>query len=128
MPDGAEPSRIDWDRGRHYTVDIARPSTAPDEPLPILVSDFGPKAAELAGRIGDGFVTMTPDADLVGAFPDGGGEGKKVAGGVKVCWSSNREKAVDVVHVDRVPPRRCAKPTTADWTGDVADACPGSAV
>ncbi|MFH8386726.1 LLM class flavin-dependent oxidoreductase [Kitasatospora sp. NPDC018058] len=65
---------------------------------PSVVSGFGPKAARLAGRIGDGFVTMTPDADLVGAFRHGGGEGKKVVGGVKVCWSSNREKAVDVVH------------------------------
>ncbi|MFJ9948329.1 TIGR03557 family F420-dependent LLM class oxidoreductase [Kitasatospora sp. NPDC091207] len=85
-------------RGRHYTVDNARLYTAPEQPLPILVSGFGPKAAELAGRIGDGFVTMTPDADLVTAFRDGGGVGKKVVGGVKVCWSSNRDKAVDVVH------------------------------
>ncbi|GAA4883151.1 TIGR03557 family F420-dependent LLM class oxidoreductase [Kitasatospora terrestris] len=85
-------------RGRHYTVDNARLYTAPDGPLPVLVSGFGPKAAELAGRIGDGFVTMTPDADLVGAFREGGGEGRKVVGGVKVCWSSDRLKAVDVVH------------------------------
>ncbi|MDY0811369.1 TIGR03557 family F420-dependent LLM class oxidoreductase [Kitasatospora purpeofusca] len=85
-------------RGRHYTVDNARLYTAPEAPVPILVSGFGPKAAELAGRVGDGFVTMTPDADMVAAFRDGGGAGKKVVGGVKVCWSSNREKAVDVVH------------------------------
>ncbi|WP_042388490.1 TIGR03557 family F420-dependent LLM class oxidoreductase [Streptacidiphilus melanogenes] len=85
-------------RGLHYTVDNARLYTAPARPLPVLVSGFGPKAAELAGRIGDGFVTMTPDTDLVGAFRDGGGGGKKVVGGVKVCWSSNRDKAVDLVH------------------------------
>ncbi|AUY47915.1 TIGR03557 family F420-dependent LLM class oxidoreductase [Streptomyces sp. CB01881] len=85
-------------RGRHYTVDNARLYTTPDGPLPVYVSGFGPRAAELAGRIGDGFVTMTPDADLVGAFRHGGGQGKKVVGGVKVCWSSNRDMAVDVVH------------------------------
>ncbi|GAA1090974.1 TIGR03557 family F420-dependent LLM class oxidoreductase [Kitasatospora arboriphila] len=85
-------------RGRHYTVDNARLYTAPDGPLPVYVSGFGPNAAELAGRIGDGFVTMTPDADLVAAFREGGGAGKPVVGGVKVCWSSNREKAVDTVH------------------------------
>ncbi|MFB6894523.1 TIGR03557 family F420-dependent LLM class oxidoreductase [Kitasatospora sp. NPDC056327] len=85
-------------RGRHYTVDNARLYTAPRGPLPVLVSGFGPKAAELAGRIGDGFVTMTPDADLVGAFREGGGADRKVVGGVKVCWSSNRDKAVDTVH------------------------------
>ncbi|MFC0597390.1 TIGR03557 family F420-dependent LLM class oxidoreductase [Streptomyces palmae] len=84
-------------RGRHYTVENAQLYTVPEEPLPILVSAFGPKAAELAGRVGDGFVTMAPDADLVGAFHDGGGAGKKVVGGVKVCWSDDRDAAVDLV-------------------------------
>ncbi|MBB4986817.1 MULTISPECIES: TIGR03557 family F420-dependent LLM class oxidoreductase [Streptomyces] len=85
-------------RGRYYTVDNARLYTAPEGPLPVYVSAFGPKAAELAGRIGDGFVTMTPDSDLVGAFREGGGAGGKVVGGVKVCWSGDRDKAVHLVH------------------------------
>ncbi|MCZ0978556.1 TIGR03557 family F420-dependent LLM class oxidoreductase [Streptomyces diastatochromogenes] len=85
-------------RGRHYTVDNARLYTTPEGRLPVYVSAFGPKAAELAGRIGDGFVTMAPDADLVGAFRESGGAGKKVVGGVKVCWSGDRDKAVDLVH------------------------------
>ncbi|KJY33056.1 LLM class F420-dependent oxidoreductase [Streptomyces sp. NRRL S-495] len=85
-------------RGRHYTVDNARLYTPPTQPLPIYVSGFGPNAAELAGRIGDGFVTMTPDADLVRAFHDGGGAGKPVIGGVKVCWGPDRDSAVDTVH------------------------------
>ncbi|MFF3609348.1 TIGR03557 family F420-dependent LLM class oxidoreductase [Streptomyces sp. NPDC002463] len=85
-------------RGRYYTVDNARLYTAPEGPLPVYVSAFGPKAAELAGRIGDGFVTMTPDSDLVSAFRESGGAGKKVVGGVKVCWSGDRDKAVHLVH------------------------------
>ncbi|MFE9426980.1 TIGR03557 family F420-dependent LLM class oxidoreductase [Kitasatospora sp. NPDC006697] len=85
-------------RGRHYTVDNARLYTAPTDALPIYVSGFGPNAAELAGRIGDGFVTMTPDTDLVSAFREGGGAGKPVIGGVKVCWNPDRDKAVDTVH------------------------------
>ncbi|OPC79677.1 LLM class F420-dependent oxidoreductase [Embleya scabrispora] len=85
-------------RGRHYTVDNARLYTPPRAPLPIYVSGFGPNAAELAGRIGDGFVTMTPDVDLVRAFRSGGGAGKPVIGGVKVCWDADRDKAVDTVH------------------------------
>ncbi|WP_037606187.1 TIGR03557 family F420-dependent LLM class oxidoreductase [Streptacidiphilus rugosus] len=86
--------------GRHYTVDNARLYTAPTQPLPVLVSGFGPKAAELAARIGDGFVTMTPDADLVGAYRQAAGAGLpgKAVGGVKVCWSSDADKAVDTVH------------------------------
>jgi alkanesulfonate monooxygenase SsuD/methylene tetrahydromethanopterin reductase-like flavin-dependent oxidoreductase (luciferase family) len=41
-------------RGRHYRVEHARLYTHPDAPPPIFVSGFGPKAAELAGRVGDG--------------------------------------------------------------------------
>ncbi|MCX5174516.1 TIGR03557 family F420-dependent LLM class oxidoreductase [Streptomyces virginiae] len=85
-------------RGKHYTVDNARLYTAPEDPLPILVSGFGPKAAGLAGRIGDGFVTMTPDEDAVGSFREAGGEGKRVVGGLKVCWDPDRETAVGTVH------------------------------
>ncbi|WP_329124991.1 TIGR03557 family F420-dependent LLM class oxidoreductase [Streptomyces sp. NBC_01353] len=85
-------------RGRHYTVDNARLYTAPDGPLPILVSAFGPKAAQLAGRIGDGFVTMSPDEDAIGRFRDAGGAGKPVVGGLKVCWGDDREAAVSTAH------------------------------
>ncbi|GHC87057.1 TIGR03557 family F420-dependent LLM class oxidoreductase [Streptomyces flavofungini] len=85
-------------RGKHYTVENARLYTVPDEPVPIYVSGFGPKAAALAGRIGDGFVTMTPDADLVGQFRRAGGGQKPVLGGVKVCWGTDRDQAVTTAH------------------------------
>ncbi|WJV50552.1 LLM class F420-dependent oxidoreductase [Streptomyces flavofungini] len=85
-------------RGKHYTVENARLYTVPDEPVPIYVSGFGPKAAALAGRIGDGFVTMTPDADLVGQFRRAGGGQKPVLGGVKVCWGTDRDQAVKTAH------------------------------
>ncbi|MFD0415290.1 TIGR03557 family F420-dependent LLM class oxidoreductase [Streptomyces sp. NPDC127108] len=85
-------------RGKHYTVENARLYTVPDEPVPIHVSGFGPKAAALAGRIGDGFVTMTPDTDLVGQFRRAGGGQKPVLGGVKVCWGTDRDQAVKTAH------------------------------
>ena len=34
-------------------------------PPPVMVSAFGPQAAELAARIGDGFVTTSPDKEIV---------------------------------------------------------------
>ena len=46
--------------GAHYEVQEARIYTLPDQPVPIYVSAFGPQAAELAGRIGDGLATATP--------------------------------------------------------------------
>ncbi|MFC5910612.1 TIGR03557 family F420-dependent LLM class oxidoreductase [Streptacidiphilus monticola] len=84
-------------RGRHYTVENARLYTVPDEPVPVYVSGFGPRSAELAARIGDGFVTMMPDAEVVGAFRESSG-GKPVVGGTKVCWNRDRERAVETAH------------------------------
>ena len=49
-------------RGRYYTVDTARIYTLPDQPPPIYMSGFGPKAIEVAGRIADGYITTQPDA------------------------------------------------------------------
>lgn len=85
-------------RGPHYTVENARLYTLPGEPPPLYVSGFGPLAAALAGRIGDGFVTMKPDADLVAAFRRAGGGDKPAVGGLKVCWDTDRDRAVDTVH------------------------------
>ncbi|MGW6573882.1 TIGR03557 family F420-dependent LLM class oxidoreductase [Streptomyces sp. NPDC054945] len=85
-------------QGAHYTVENARLYTVPDTPPPILVSGFGPKAAELAARIGDGLVVMSPDHEVIDTFREAGGAGKPVVGGVKVCWGEDRDKAVDTVH------------------------------
>ena len=65
-------------RGQHYTVENARLYTLPEQPVPIYISGFGPRAARRAGRVGDGFCTMMPDAQLVNAFRDNGGGDKPV--------------------------------------------------
>lgn len=85
-------------RGTHYTVENARLYTVPEEPAPVYVSGFGPRAADLAGRIGDGFVTMQPDASIVERFRKAGGGDKPVVGGLKVCWDTDRQRAVKTVH------------------------------
>ena len=58
-------------RGRHYTVENARVYDLPDAPPPVFVSGFGPKAIDVAARIGDGFVTTSPDADAIGRYRSG---------------------------------------------------------
>jgi len=83
--------------GRHYTLEAARLYSLPDEPPPILVSGFGPKAVALAGRIGDGYVTVGPDADAVQRYRDNGGSGP-ITGGLKVCWGEDRDECVRTVH------------------------------
>ncbi|WP_304105959.1 TIGR03557 family F420-dependent LLM class oxidoreductase [Mycolicibacterium bacteremicum] len=84
--------------GVHYEVQEARIYTRPEEPLPIYVSGFGPQAAELAGRIGDGYVLVTPEADLVKTFRESGGGDKPVQAGTKVCWDNDADAAVDTAH------------------------------
>src|SRR4051794_28137860 len=48
-------------RGRHYTVENARIYTLPERPPEILMSGFGPKAVDLAARVGDGYAAVMPE-------------------------------------------------------------------
>lgn len=84
--------------GRYYTVEHARLYTLPDHPPPVFVSGLGPRAAEVAGQIGDGYICTTPDPDLVRIFDDSGGAGKPKQGGVKVCYGSDEQEAAKTVH------------------------------
>jgi G6PDH family F420-dependent oxidoreductase len=89
----------DWvtHHGSHYTVENARIYSCPDEPPPVYVSGFGPKATSLAASIGDGYVNTKPDADSVKLFREGGGKGPAIAG-MKVCWGPDEKKALSLAH------------------------------
>jgi G6PDH family F420-dependent oxidoreductase len=80
-------------RGEHYRVRHARIYTRPPEPPPILVSGFGPKAVDLAARIGDGYCITGPDTELISRFRENGGEGKPVHAGTKVCYGPDEAEA-----------------------------------
>src|SRR3954469_12632605 len=80
--------------GRHYLVENARLYTLPDTPPPIYVSGFGPKAIDLAARIGDGFCTVGPKGDDVERFRDNGGGDKVVQAGAKVCFGDDKDACV----------------------------------
>jgi len=84
--------------GVHYEVQEARIYTLPEQPVPILVSAFGPQAAELAGRIGDGICTTMPDAELIKTFRDAGGGSKPVQTGTKVNWGRDADAALTEAH------------------------------
>ncbi|MFR0356158.1 LLM class F420-dependent oxidoreductase [Streptomyces sediminimaris] len=84
--------------GTHYKVENARLYTVPDEPVPIDISGFGPAATKLAARVGDGYITMMPQESMVEQFRKGGGGGKPVSGGTKVCYGTDRDEAVRLVH------------------------------
>jgi G6PDH family F420-dependent oxidoreductase len=92
--------------GAHYTVENARLFSLPDTPPPILVSGFGPKAVALAARIGDGFITTSPDADALASYGRHGGTGPKMAA-LKACWAEDeaiaRKLAFDLWPTTGVP-------------------------
>jgi G6PDH family F420-dependent oxidoreductase len=84
--------------GEYYTVENARLYTVPEKTIPVYVSAFGPKAADVAGRIGDGFITTAPDKEMIQAFRDSGGGDKPVQAGYKVCWGSDDDVSIDTAH------------------------------
>jgi G6PDH family F420-dependent oxidoreductase len=50
--------------GGTFEVDTARLYSIPDESPPIYVAAAGPVAAELAGRIGDGLISVAPNEEV----------------------------------------------------------------
>jgi G6PDH family F420-dependent oxidoreductase len=59
------------------------------------VSAFGPKAANVAARIGDGLVSTAPDDKMLRAFREHGGRGPALAQ-VKVVWDPSVSAAEDL--------------------------------
>jgi G6PDH family F420-dependent oxidoreductase len=91
--------QVDFD-GEHYAVENARIYTLPPDgaPVPIYVSGFGPHSARLAGEIGDGFMSVQPDGDLVKAFRTAGGGDKPAQAGLKVCYAKSEKEAIETAH------------------------------
>jgi G6PDH family F420-dependent oxidoreductase len=88
--------RVDH-HGRHYVVEDARLYTLPERHVPILVSALGPKAIELAARVGDGLVTTKPEKTDIDKYIVHGGRGS-VEAGVKVCWAESEDDAAKLAH------------------------------
>jgi G6PDH family F420-dependent oxidoreductase len=84
-------------QGEFYTVDNARLYSLPESPPPIAVSAFGPKAAEVAARIGDGLVTTAADDTLLKSYRGHGGSGDSVAI-LKLCWGQDEQEAIKLAH------------------------------
>jgi alkanesulfonate monooxygenase SsuD/methylene tetrahydromethanopterin reductase-like flavin-dependent oxidoreductase (luciferase family) len=73
-------------------------ATLPEQPVPVYVSAFGPQAAELAGRIGDGLVSTKADRDLLQTFRSSGGAGKPTQAGAKACWAPDEATGRKTAH------------------------------
>jgi coenzyme F420-dependent glucose-6-phosphate dehydrogenase len=85
-------------RGEHFVVDNARLYTLPEAPPPIIVAASGPKAAALAGRIGDGLINPMGDADVVKAYEAVAGQDCPKYLQVSVCWNESETEARRLAH------------------------------
>ncbi|HEX3691622.1 MAG TPA: TIGR03557 family F420-dependent LLM class oxidoreductase [Solirubrobacteraceae bacterium] len=84
-------------RGRYYRVQHTRIYDLPSTPPKIIVSGFGPRAVDLAAKVGDGYATVGPDAEMVTRYRDQDGTGP-VQGGLKVCYGDDAAAARATVH------------------------------
>ncbi len=91
---GKQVSRI----GRFFTVENARIYTLPETPVPMYISAFGPRAARVAGRIGDGLQTTLPSSELISQFREAGGADKPCQAGFKVCHAASKQQGVRTAH------------------------------
>ncbi len=80
-------------RGEHYTVETARLYSVPEQPPPIYMSGFGRKSIQQAAQIADGYICTMPNAGFVRQYRESGGGDRTVAGGLKVCWGPDEDKA-----------------------------------
>ncbi len=83
--------------GEIYTVENARLFDPPEHPLQLIVSGFGSAAAQLAGRIGDGYFGHGTDSRPVEIYEQAGGSGPKFAQ-LHVCVGSDEQQCRKTVH------------------------------
>ncbi|WP_114578316.1 TIGR03557 family F420-dependent LLM class oxidoreductase [Saliphagus sp. LR7] len=83
--------------GDHYTVENAKLFTVPDEPIPTLVSAFGPQTARMAADYGEGLWCSGPQAEVVEAYEDAGGEGPAYTQ-LHGSYQDTEEEAIDTVY------------------------------
>lgn len=104
LEEAVEVIRLLWEGGQashhggYYVVENARVYDLPHPLPPIFVAAGGPKAADLAGRIGDGLITTSPDEEVLKGFRAAGGQGKPTVTEVTVCYHQDEEEAVKIAH------------------------------
>jgi len=84
--------------GRHYRLEQARIYTLSQPAPPIYVAGVSPATARLAGRLGDGLISIQPSAKLAEAFAEAGGTGKPRLGQLTVCWAASEQEALETAH------------------------------
>ncbi|MDP8942541.1 MAG: TIGR03557 family F420-dependent LLM class oxidoreductase [Actinomycetota bacterium] len=108
MAEGLEIITRLWDgerfsyRGRHFGLDDAVLHTHPGRRPPVYVSAFGPQAARIAGRFGDGLWTLgDPDSapEIIDAYraaaEEAGREPGEIVLHTGMSWAETEEEALE---------------------------------
>jgi G6PDH family F420-dependent oxidoreductase len=83
--------------GTYYCVEDARIYDPPERDIPIVVSAFGPEAAKVAARCGDGLWTSGEVGGIIERWKEAGGVGP-VFSQLTFCWAADRDRALDQAH------------------------------
>lgn len=93
-------------RGTHFSTDGAYLHTRPERRPPIYVSAFGPRAARVAGRLGDGLWTLADPESVPkildayrGAADDAGREPGEIVLQTGFSWAADDDAALEGVRV-----------------------------
>lgn len=81
-------------RGTHYQVNTATLWSRPAQAPPVLMSAFGPEATDVAAEIAEGFISTSPDAELLTRYRDKGGIGPAQAG-MKISWAPTEQEGAE---------------------------------
>lgn len=84
-------------RGRYFTVEDATIFDVPDDPIPLVVSAFGPEAARLAANKGDGLWTTGLAKNVISTYQGAAGTGP-IWSQLSLCWGPDKEEAIDRAH------------------------------
>ncbi|MFB6270983.1 MAG: TIGR03557 family F420-dependent LLM class oxidoreductase [Halobacterium sp.] len=82
--------------GDHFTVQNARLFTLPEDDPPIIVSAYGPAAAQLAADHGDGLWSVGPQG-VVETWEDMGGDGPRYTQ-LSVCYAEDEDDAIQTAY------------------------------
>jgi probable non-F420 flavinoid oxidoreductase len=84
------------------TVDRARLWTLPDEPPLLIGAAVTPETARWCGGWADGLVTVNQPREIlervIGAFREGGGEGKPIRLQIHLSWAEDEDEALRIAH------------------------------
>ncbi|MDX1665027.1 MAG: TIGR03557 family F420-dependent LLM class oxidoreductase [Candidatus Promineifilaceae bacterium] len=81
--------------GDYYVVEDARLFTVPEDLPPILVAASGTGSGQIAGEIGDGLISVGPNAEVVEAFAEAGGQEKPRYAKLTICYAPTKEAAIE---------------------------------